>query len=78
MGPEESAESIATFFTTHAALRAEKLLKQQGIAARLIPAPRYLSADCTIALLFASSDLGRVQSILEGQGIETGGFHQRR
>lgn len=66
---------VATFFTTHATLRAEKMLRQAGIAAELIPAPRSLSADCTIALAFATANLQDVRAILEAEGIEPSGFH---
>jgi hypothetical protein len=68
----------ATFHTTHAALRAEKEAQRAGLAARLIPAPRTVSADCTIALSFAAADLDAVRAVLEGQAIETSGFHQLR
>jgi len=69
---------VATFFTTHAALRAEKVVRQEGIAARLIPAPRTVTADCTIALAFAAADLDRVQAVLQDRRLETSGFHQLR
>jgi hypothetical protein len=65
---------IATFFTTHAALRAEKLLRAAGIPGRLIPAPRHLSADCTVALAFPSPERDRVREILEQHGLETSGL----
>lgn len=67
--------SVATFFTTHAALRAEELVKQAGIPGRLIPAPRHLSADCTVALAFSSSHERHVRNILSAHAIETSGFH---
>ena len=67
---------VVTFFTTHAALRAEKALKAVEVAARLIPAPRALSADCTIALRFPRVEEHRVRAVFEAQGIETSGFHQ--
>ncbi len=67
---------IVTFFTTHAALRAEKVLKEAGIAAELIPAPRALSADCTIALRFPQVEEHRVRAVFEVQGIEASGFHE--
>jgi hypothetical protein len=72
MGPETC---IATFFTTHAALRAEELVKRAGIPGRLIPAPRDLSPDCTVALAFPASQKDRVQAILSGCGIEASGIH---
>jgi hypothetical protein len=67
--------SVATFFTTHAALRAEGLLKQAGIPGRLIPAPRDLSPDCTVALAFPAWQKDRVQAILSDGGIEASGIH---
>ena len=67
--------SVATFFTTHAALRAEELVKRAGIPAKLIPAPRHLSADCTIALAFPSEFRDQVGSILGAHGVEASGFH---
>ncbi len=72
MGPETC---IATFFTTHAALRAEELVKRAGIAGRLIPAPRDLSPDCTVALALPASQKDRVQAILSDCGIEASGIH---
>jgi hypothetical protein len=67
--------TIATFFTTHAALRAEKALQNAGIPGKLIPAPRALSADCTIALAFPSSLRDTVRSVLATATIETSGFY---
>ena len=69
-------KSIATFYTTHAALRAEKLLKREGIVGRLVPTPRHLSADCTMALLFMTSDRPRVEAILEEHGVDLSGVDE--
>jgi len=68
-------ETVVTFFTTHAALRAEKVLKEAGMAVRAIPAPRALSADCTIAVAFPAEGTSRARSILDASGIETSEFH---
>jgi len=67
--------TVATFFMTHAALRAEELVKRAGIPGRLIPAPRDLSPDCTVALAFPASQKDRVQAILSDGGIEASGVH---
>jgi hypothetical protein len=67
-------QSVATFHTTHAALSAEKAAQKAGVSARLIPAPRSLSADCTLALLFPSADLDRVRNIFNARKIEAAGF----
>ena len=49
-------ERIATFHTTYEGMRAARLLQDEAVAARLIPVPRWLSADCSIALTFPASD----------------------
>jgi hypothetical protein len=67
---------IATFFTTHAALRAEQLLHEAGIHGQLVPAPRHLSSDCTIALTFPRVEQERVRELLDHNGIEPSGIFQ--
>ncbi|MBN2578736.1 MAG: DUF3343 domain-containing protein [Pirellulales bacterium] len=67
--------SVATFFTTHAALRAEKLLQTADIPGKLIPTPRHLSADCTLALEFPSALQDRVREILDRHAVETSGMY---
>lgn len=71
--PDEA--SIATFFTTHAALRAEKVLKEMGVPAKLTPAPRHLSTDCTAAICFPRAYEERVREILRQYAIESSGIH---
>ncbi|MBL7134704.1 MAG: DUF3343 domain-containing protein [Phycisphaerae bacterium] len=66
---------IVTFFTTHAALRAEKAAKAAGIPASLVPTPRQFSVDCTVAMSSPSSHKEQVRAILEAQGIEISGMH---
>ena len=74
--PVASDETIVTFFTTHMALRGEKVLREAGVAAELIPTPRAFSADCTIALVFPTARSRRVRDLLHAQGIEVSGFHE--
>jgi hypothetical protein len=69
-------QSVATFHTTHAALSAEKAAQKAGVSAKLMPAPRSLSADCTLALCFASTDIDRVRDILNARTIEVAGFYR--
>lgn len=68
--------AIVTFFTTHGALRAEKLVTEAGIPAKLVPTPRRFSADCTVALSFPASWVEQVQAILDDQGVPLAGVHR--
>lgn len=41
---------LITFYSTHYAIKAEKILKNNGIDAELVPVPRKFSSNCGIAL----------------------------
>jgi hypothetical protein len=53
-------EGVMTFPGTIHGLRAEKRLKAQGVACKLIPTPRELSSTCALALAFGREDSARV------------------
>ena len=69
---------VILFHTTSAVMRAEKLLKKQGYATKLIPTPRELSSDCGIALRFEYNRYDAVKSVLESAKIEFDSFHPLR
>ena len=46
---EKKLYQVLTFHTTDAAMEMEAFCKQNGIAGRLMPVPRRLSAGCGIA-----------------------------
>jgi len=56
---------VVLFQSISSALRAEKLLKKQGIAYKLIPVPRHLSSDCGICIRFARQDESQVREALK-------------
>ncbi|HMB15026.1 MAG TPA: DUF3343 domain-containing protein [Pelovirga sp.] len=80
----KEADCVAVFHSVHRVLKAEKILKEAGIAFALIPAPRQLSADCGLALCFAPLERAGISEILEGAGVaiaelwvlETGKYRQ--
>ncbi|MBM3131983.1 MAG: DUF3343 domain-containing protein [Chloroflexi bacterium] len=58
-----------------AALRAEKLLKAEGIAVKLVPVPRHLSSDCGICIRFETTDRPKVEAVLSSANMEIQGIH---
>mgnify|MGYP001109294728 CR=1 FL=1 len=62
--------SVVLFYSASGALRAEKLLKGEGIGVKLIPIPRHLGSDCGICLRFDDSEETRVRKALEEGGVE--------
>ena len=45
-----SLDGVVTFFGSHHALKAESVLKREGLKAVLIPGPRGISPNCGVAL----------------------------
>jgi len=61
----EAAFAVATFHSTHAVLKAEKILKDAGLAGvRLVPVPSQVSSDCGVTVRFAAADAARAAALL--------------
>ncbi len=65
------------FRSPQAAMRAEAVLRREGLAVRLVPAPRHLSAECSTALSFDAPDglSSRVEASLREAGVPFVGIH---
>jgi hypothetical protein len=61
--------AVVLFDSVQAAIQAEHATRAEGIAAKLIPVPRHLSADCGMALRIAWSEEPQVRALLERLGI---------
>ncbi|HRS28155.1 MAG: DUF3343 domain-containing protein [Phycisphaerae bacterium] len=56
--------------TTSHAVYAERVLKQAGLAARLIPTPRHLSSDCGSAVRIPADQRAAASEALSAAGVE--------
>lgn len=63
--PEEYL--VILFESVSYALKAEKILKQEGIPHKLIPVPRQISPDCGICLRLTMDVKERAEYILRGR-----------
>jgi hypothetical protein len=66
---------VVLFYTSSSAMRAEKVLRQNGLAVKLIPTPRELSSDCGVALRFNCSDIEDINLFLAQFRIEFQSVH---
>jgi hypothetical protein len=66
---------IMTFHGTYYVLKAEKLLKKEGISVEAIAAPRHISSDCGICIRFPRLDEERVRGICASAGLEISGVY---
>ena len=53
---------LATFYTHYGAARFLKHCEAEGLAAKMTPAPRVLSASCGVCVRFASDGAPAVES----------------
>lgn len=61
---KETSYAVALFHSVSGALRAEKILKKEGIAYKIIPVPRHLSSDCGVCIRFSIQDESLVKKAL--------------
>ena len=69
---------VAIFHSIHRVLKAEKILKEAGVAFLLIPVPRQLTSDCGLALRFAPAAKDSLLQILADNGLVPAELHQRQ
>ncbi len=67
---EKKSYQVLTFHTTDAAMEMESFCKQNGIAGRLVPVPRRLSAGCGIAWRMEAEVYAQYQTVIADCGIE--------
>lgn len=61
---------MASFPTTTEAMRLQAAASDAGLAGRLIPIPRQLSAGCGLAWSEPAANEALLRRTLDGQGIE--------
>jgi hypothetical protein len=71
----EDMDGLISFFASHHAIRAETVLKRNGLAARLIPGPKELSPNCGVALRFEYAQRENVVTILTSKSVRIDGIH---
>jgi len=70
-------DAVLIFHSIHRVMRAEKVLKQEGLDVRLMPVPRQLSSDCGLSLAFRLADQAAVSHALEEHGCPFEELHAR-
>jgi hypothetical protein len=71
-------DGLVTFYASHHAIRAEKVLKKHEFVVMLVPGPREISPNCGVALQFEYGQLKQVQETLSQNKVQVEAFHQYR
>lgn len=66
-----------TFYSTHDAIKSQRIGAKQGWTCELVPVPRDISANCGMALFVERGSPDGVRSTLEGGGVEPQGVVER-
>ncbi|QTX31458.1 DUF3343 domain-containing protein [Aminithiophilus ramosus] len=69
-------ECLATFDTTHMALRFEKICRQADLSVRIVPVPRELSASCGLACRYPCEAEETVRGLVEEHRIDVLQLHR--
>ena len=67
---------VVLFYSLSNALQAEKEVKKQGMAFKLIPVPRHLSSDCGVCLRFNLPDEPVIRAVLQKAQIDVQGVYE--
>jgi hypothetical protein len=68
-------DGLISFFASHYAIRAEAVLKRNGLAAQLIPGPKDLSPNCGVALRFDYAMREDAVALLAAKNVRIDGVH---
>lgn len=70
-------EYIATFGSTHNALKAEKVLKKNDIPFKLMPTPREITASCGLSILFQEQNREAIENAFIKSGVKTAALYKK-
>lgn len=70
-----AAQKIVTFPSVHHALKAEKLLRGEGILVAAINTPRHISSDCGICLRFEGDLEPKIKETLKAAKVSYQGVY---
>ncbi len=69
-------DGLVTFYASHHAMRAEKVLKKEGLIVALVPGPREISPNCGVAMQFEYRCLDQVQVLLARNKVPIEAIHR--
>ena len=68
-------EGVITFYGSHHAMRAEKVLHESDYEAVLVPGPREISPNCGVALRFDYEKKEDCEELLKQKSVQYEAFH---
>jgi hypothetical protein len=75
-GTNPTLDGLVTFYASHHAVRAEKVLKKNNFVVMLVPGPREISPNCGVALQFEYALVAKVDETLKKNKVQIEALHQ--
>jgi len=72
---QEQEIGVVTFFSSHHAMQAEKVLQNAGFSVKLIPGPKEISPNCGVALQFDYLTKKKVEEVLQNKNVKYEAVH---
>lgn len=69
-------EVVATFDSTHHALRFEKMLKEEAVKLTVMPVPREISASCGLSVKFSTADFEKVKELAKNNEVAVKSYYE--
>lgn len=66
---------VITFYSTHFALKSEKILQDLNYDFELIPTTRKISLNCGIAIKIKAQEKNEIEHILKSHNVEVENIH---
>jgi len=64
---DKKSYDVILFKAVSYALKAEKILKKEGLPHKLIPVPKHISSDCGVCLMIHVDVKDKIMTSLEGK-----------
>lgn len=71
-------DGLISFYASHHALRADKVLRSASYTVALVPGPREVSPNCGVALRFVYEQATAVEALLIEQRVQFEALHAYR
>lgn len=72
----EVLDGLLTFFASHHAIRAEKVLRGEQLATQLVPGPKELSPNCGVAVRFSYQQKDKALVALGDNHVQVDEVHR--
>lgn len=71
-------DGLISFYASHHAIRADKVLREAGFGVALVPGPRELSPNCGVALRFVYARAEAALAVLNRNRVQIEAVHEYR